>query len=591
MKNKPGLDKLLTRRAIRELAGVRYFARGEDYHAGGLVESLTAHGGRIVAKVEGTRTYRVKLWTEKGRLDYSCNCPVGAEGEFCKHCVAVGLEWLTKPDSGGISGKRDHERTVTLDDARDYLNGQDKSALVEMVLDQALDSDELRNQILLKAARRDKKKPRLAAFRAAILCATTPDGFVDWSGAYDFSHGISEVVNQIKEFLHEGHAAEVIELAELALVKTEEALASMDDSAGYMTPLLERLQDIHLAACKEASPEPQALARRLFRLELDADYDMFLDAAFTYRKVLGERGLAVYRELAGAEWEKVPELGPGQRDAEGHHGRFRITRVMEALAKTTGDIEALVAVKSRDLSNEYGYLEIAEIYKAAGKSDTALAWAERGLKAFPAHTDTRLIDFLAAEYHRLKRHDEAMKLVWTEFSERPCLDQFKKLKIHADKLGQWREWRERALLYLREKQAKDRREAGSSSWQKPDHSALVEIFLWEKDTEAAWNEAQAGGCHDNYWLKLARLREKPFPEDSLAVYQRYVEPFLERKDYQQAVALLRSIQTLLGRVGRGAGFPPYLAALRTAHKRRRNFLKLLDRSRLENPRPSAMNLE
>jgi uncharacterized Zn finger protein len=40
-----------------------------------------------MAKVQGTRPYRVELWIEEGDLEYSCTCPVGADGEFCKHCV------------------------------------------------------------------------------------------------------------------------------------------------------------------------------------------------------------------------------------------------------------------------------------------------------------------------------------------------------------------------------------------------------------------------------------------------------------------------------------------------------------------------
>jgi hypothetical protein len=29
-----------------------------------------------------------------GELEYECNCPVGDEGTFCKHAVAVALSWL-----------------------------------------------------------------------------------------------------------------------------------------------------------------------------------------------------------------------------------------------------------------------------------------------------------------------------------------------------------------------------------------------------------------------------------------------------------------------------------------------------------------
>ena len=92
---------------------------------------------------------------------------------------------------------------------------------------------------------------------------------------------------------------------------------------------------------------------------------------------------------------------------------------MESLAQASGDIEQLVAVMSRDLSSAYSYWKIAEVYREARQHDNALLWAEKGLKTFPDHTDGRLREFAAEEYHRRRRHDDAMKLVWAEFSERP----------------------------------------------------------------------------------------------------------------------------------------------------------------------------
>ena len=76
-----------------ELAGETYFERGEGYHRGGHVHDLVEHAGVVVAKVVGTEDYRVRLWSEDG-LDFACDCPLGVDGEFCKHCVAAGLAWL-----------------------------------------------------------------------------------------------------------------------------------------------------------------------------------------------------------------------------------------------------------------------------------------------------------------------------------------------------------------------------------------------------------------------------------------------------------------------------------------------------------------
>jgi uncharacterized Zn finger protein len=77
---------------------------------------LTSDNGSIEAHVLGTRRYDVKLWVERGRLEYSCTCPVGIDGAFCKHCVAVGLAWLGRATES-VATKRAVKPAVTMDDA------------------------------------------------------------------------------------------------------------------------------------------------------------------------------------------------------------------------------------------------------------------------------------------------------------------------------------------------------------------------------------------------------------------------------------------------------------------------------------------
>ena len=456
---------LLERNALRRIAGARSFERGEDYFLNGQVKALVEEAGTITAKVHGTHPYRVELWIEADDLEYACTCPVGADGEFCKHCVAVGLTWLENIEQKN-SEKGKQASTVTMKDVRTYLSGEDKSVLVDMLVDHAMEDDRLRQRLLMKAAKKGSKGIDLITFRRAIDEAVEVDGFVNYRSAYEYASGIDEVIDSVEEVLKEGYADEVIELAEHALGAVEEAMGSVDDSDGNMGGILERLQELHHKACRKAKPEPEALARRLFQWELRTDYDTFYGASETYAGVLGKKGLAVYQALAEAEWAKVPALRPGQNDSEKYGKRFRVTHIMETLARRTGDVEAVVAVKKRDLSLAYHYLQIAEIYKDARKHDLALEWAERGLKAFPERTDSRLREFLAEEYHRRKRYDEAMALIWAEFAESPILDQYKKLKAHAQRIDQWESWREKALDYLRSEiaRAKDQHQRNRSPW-------------------------------------------------------------------------------------------------------------------------------
>jgi len=582
---KNALRTLLDRQALLRMAGTRSYERGEDYFVGGCVGSLIEHEGRISAKVFGTRQYRAKLWAEEDNLAYSCDCPIGVDGAFCKHCVAVGLAFMEQQRSGSSNAGKQSKPSLSIDDVREYLASQKKNFLVDMLMEQALEDDRLLQRLFMKAAKECPGGIDLSTYRRSIDQTVHPDEFVDYRGMYDYARNVCDVIDSVEELLKEGHAVEVIELAEHALAAVEEAMGSVDDSDGRMGGILERLQELHLEACRKARPDPEELARRLFEWELRSGWDTFHGAAETYAGVLGAKGLAVYRQLAEAEWKLVPALTSAGKDADSYGKRFRITSIMEALARLTGDVQAVVAVKERDLSSAYSYLQIAETYKQAGKHDLALEWAERGIAAFPQRPDSRLREFLAVEYHRRKRHDEAMALIWAEYSESPGLDRYRNLKSHADRIDRWPQWRERAVACLREQIAKWKKEAGRNSWgwtPRRDHSELVRIFLWEKNVEDAWLEAKEGGCSNDLWLELAAKIEKQRPGDALPIYQAQIEPTLNRKSneaYLEAVVLLRKVRALMVLLAREAEFDAYLASVRAAHKPKRNFMKLLERTK------------
>ena len=79
-------------------------------------------------------------------------------------------------------------------------------------------------------------------------------------------------------------------------------------------------------------------------------------------ETIGEAGAARYRELAHARWASVPALEPGEGSRERYGSRFRITRIMEALAEQTSDLSGQIAVRERDLGSPYNLLQIAELW-------------------------------------------------------------------------------------------------------------------------------------------------------------------------------------------------------------------------------------
>src|SRR5205807_6710729 len=117
---------------VRALAGDLWFARGEAYFQEGRVRDLTERHGKLSAIVSGTEDYRVRLWVEGDDLCYSCNCPLGDDEQFCKHCVAVALAWLqTSKEEKDFPIQR---RESPENDLRVFLEQQEKDSLIAMLL-------------------------------------------------------------------------------------------------------------------------------------------------------------------------------------------------------------------------------------------------------------------------------------------------------------------------------------------------------------------------------------------------------------------------------------------------------------------------
>lgn len=395
----PGkLSQALDKATVVGLASAPSYERGLAYLEAGRVGPLRASAGRLGATVQGSEDYLVELRAEGEKLRFSCSCPIGREGTFCKHCVAVALAWLGEHD----------DPAPTLDDARAHLQTLPQSELVELLIDHAHDDEALARKLLLQTAQAaGGAAADVASLRTLIEQAFAYRDFVPYREVWGYVRGVEEATDALEALLEQGRRGDVVELAEHALKLAERALDHIDDSGGQMGDAIARIEELHLDACSKARPDPEALAERLFAWELDGPWDVFDQAVVRYAEVLGDTGLARYRELAEEAWAKVPKLAPGEDSRERYSSRFRITRIMQALAQSSGNLADLIAVEERDLSIGYRFLQIAELCREHGEDDAALGWAERGMAAFAEDPDPRLRAFLIEEYRRRERSEDA----------------------------------------------------------------------------------------------------------------------------------------------------------------------------------------
>jgi uncharacterized Zn finger protein len=95
---------ILHKETVQKLAGSRTYARGREYFEEGHVTSLTREKAAIAGIVMGESPYAVRVWVKGPSLAYSCTCPRGEDGDFCKHCVALSLSWLARASAGAAGG-------------------------------------------------------------------------------------------------------------------------------------------------------------------------------------------------------------------------------------------------------------------------------------------------------------------------------------------------------------------------------------------------------------------------------------------------------------------------------------------------------
>ncbi|MCL6544080.1 MAG: hypothetical protein K6T61_02550 [Bryobacteraceae bacterium] len=212
------VSKALNEAGVKRLAGEGAYARGLDYYRNGRVDSVEESGEELRAGVIGNRDYTVVLSSDEGVLDYSCVCPQGSEGVFCKHGMAAALAWLRRPaDAKSKPGRA--AKKITLADAANLLREEDKNTLVSMILEWAREDGRLEERLLIYAARRTGPDAAAAAILRAFRQAVRIRGYLRYHEASSWTRNVHEAIGPIEKLPEDGHATYVIELCEAALEK------------------------------------------------------------------------------------------------------------------------------------------------------------------------------------------------------------------------------------------------------------------------------------------------------------------------------------------------------------------------------------
>ncbi|NUT31798.1 MAG: hypothetical protein HOV79_01865 [Hamadaea sp.] len=539
-----------TRRDLRDLAGDASFDRGLEYvDAVGDVRQLP---DGVVASVDGSDRYRVRLRQRDG-LDGDCSCPYGQEGNFCKHCVAVGLRLLKRGrDGAAIPAQR---REV---DVRGYLEGLERSALVELVWAHAQEDAALYERITLAAATSGDPVD-LDHLRRAVEDLQT--GWLDYIEVEEYAESAHRLVEAIGT-LGLDHPAEARTLLERSIDLLMLTRLQAEDGFRVEEVIADAMEH-YQTACRAAPSDGTALGKWLLRMRLEDSelirYEGFAD-------LLGTDGRAAYR----ADLEEFARLRPDD---------VTVRWLREELAQDQG-LDALIAVWSERLTSALDYSRIAKALAAAGRPDEAITWLERGV-ADGRHRDPAgdsLVNQLCEFYESAGRLADRLQLREERLAAVPDGDSWKRLKAAAVSDRVWRNIQPRALRVL-EKSVKR-----ASAWMSlpvggPD--LYVHALLGEGMVDEAWLVAEKHECHHETLKAVADARGKFYPADTVGAYKKIITRLINvmtSDSYREAAEQIAGLKPLFQRAA--MDFPAYVRELRDIHKRKRNFIAELDRQRL-----------
>lgn len=579
------LATALTLDTIKLLSDSKTFARGLAYFHDGVVGLVKEESGTLHASVQGTHRYHVTLSVdEDGEIDYDCSCPVGGDGIFCKHAVAIALSWLENSGEevfhADEAAKPKKKRITTADQLRQYLETLPETELRDLLMKAADRDRNFRDKLLFAA--KSSNGSGIVALRSIINRATKVPANLDWNDAWQYGERLIDLAELLAKHI-DNSDAKLVELIEQAITQAENRLEQVDDSNGEIYPAIERLRQLHLLACCRLSPDPIALADRLFRYQMDGAWDTFCQILPDYAAALGDGGLAHYRRLVEEKWSALPALTPGQEHKDRDSRRPRIESAMTELAKHRGDVDALVAIKAHNLSYPMYFLNLAELLKQHRRFDEALDWAEKGIAAFPKDRIEGLMTFVIDEYQRRKNHEAVEKMAWQRFELRPNSEAFFLLLKTAKLIERLATLRQKALEHLEAlvsaEEKPGRKPSAWPSGTRNTRDTLVEIYFAEKNAETMWATLKGGPTNTTLREKCAAMRGESHPEDAIQLYFKLlpmkVEAGARNARYEDAVRIVQAIGKLRKSQGQKADFQQELARIRLDYKTKRSFIKAL----------------
>ncbi len=567
--NKP----YLTEASFRHLVDEQSFSRGVDYYNRGAVTEVLIRGeSELSGLCSGSRyePYRVKVVLgENGIRQASCSCP---RGGFCKHIVALLLQYIHEPDDFTV-----------MPILEEQLEGFSKKELVKLIRDMVLRDPFLAVMVERRALISNSSDVEKYSLRREVKRA------LRFSDPHDVEAGLRDLL-QLAEELEEKEdwagAGMVYQevLNALASCYKEELLAV--DEEGDIAVVAGECID-GLCSCLEASEGVESSGEN-WKVLRQAWLDTLLEAELADLMMGGVDFAAgawdtILCNAAVEEWVllegRLRQIIPGSSVWQ----REMLVGMLEAWHKRKGrDNEADEIIHEMGTESQKMFLLVRE-----GKQKEAAAMAkqhftmqpgtivglakemaDRGAAEFAVALLTELLQDSKTAHPRYREWlakqrlaegdlEAALKWQYEVVLHHPTVEEYQILRELGEKLKSWEKVRTRLLSALEDKKAWD---------------ALLQIALHEGQVDRALEllpQVPFRGWR-NYREEVAKAAEKERPRDAVVLYREMSENAIrhkQRPSYRQAAKYLSKMKTIYNRLGKPGECEKYIARLRKEYAR------------------------
>ena len=546
---------------IIAMAGETTFAKGMLLAKAGSVHQLAWQGNSVSARVTGSHHYQVHLHLDEKGISSNCTCPAATYQVMCKHAVATALALLTQREQE--EGESETERL------RRFFAQQEKEALITLLLEE-LGRDERRWQHWLQRADRSDQPVTQASLAQQIDQALPQESLWEWREVADYFDEAENQFEAIWEALEPLAVETQWALVEHALSRLNLVLEQIDDSGGHRFGIEGQLTSRIPGLFRQLPWSEQQKADWLFKHLLEQPLDVFPslsdfgDAGHTPSLLaLCEQALA-RTQASDDDWEHKWQ-------------RQRYAEPLIAAAKARGEWRTELAIQSRLAQTVQNWLALCQLCLDHQEPLDGEFWLAKARQQANNPHERRQCDRMEiALCEQLNDKPRAWALANRLFEQQPSFKEYQNLSQLQQRLG----WTDEGLLLRVEAALKEAHQPSERVLNNYQRDALLWFYLDQgrEDEACDWVATHKVGAEPLLTLADRVLQRRPF--DALNYHFRVAANTVEQTNngaYQQAVAQLQRLQRALPDDDEvKASFNQRLNSLAREHKRKRNFIQLVD---------------